>query len=63
MLKYLTGGRPMLPFDMAFIDAVSGKPVFYCIDEFDRVWLAEKPWSLFRVSVETQRANAMRRVS
>lgn len=60
MLKYLTGGRPMLPFDRAFTDSVSGKPVFYCLDAFDRVWLAEGPWSWFRVSVEPRKAMKLR---
>lgn len=45
----LTGGRPMIHAGFAFTDAVSGRSVSYYVDRLGRPWLAEGPWSLFRV--------------
>ena len=55
LLQWLLGGRPMTPLGFAFIDLVSGKPVFYFADKFGRCWLAEHPWSLFRVPAASQK--------
>lgn len=49
----LTGGRPMLYRTLAFIDRVSGKSVYRWTDRLGREWLAEGPWSLFRVEVSS----------
>lgn len=46
----LTGGRPMKLIGFAFTDRVDGRAVNYYIDKFDRLWLANGPWSRFRVS-------------
>jgi hypothetical protein len=46
----LTGGRPMRHVCFCFTDTVSGGPVHYWIDAFGNPWLANGPWSRFRVS-------------
>lgn len=48
-LFYLTGGRPMTPEGFAFVDRVTGKPVWYWSDKFGRFWMAQSKWALFRV--------------
>lgn len=49
--KQLTGGRPMIIVDFAFLDAVSGEIVFYWRDRLHgRLWLATGSWSVFRVT-------------
>lgn len=48
---YLTGGRPMKRVVHAFTDRVSGKEIYYFRDGAGLNWLAERPWSLFRVAV------------
>lgn len=45
----LTGGRPMKDKGHLFVDIVSGKSVRHYIDKFGRSWMAEGPWSIFRV--------------
>lgn len=45
-----TGGRPMVLVGFAFTDVVSGRPVSYWRDAFGKEWLAEGPWSSFRVA-------------
>lgn len=45
----LTGGRPMRVIHPAFRDVVSGRQVYRMVDAFGRGWLAERPWSRFRV--------------
>jgi hypothetical protein len=49
MIKWLTGGRPMRRLHFLFVDAVAGTPIYAFKDAFGRLWMAEKPWSLFRV--------------
>lgn len=49
LLFILTGGRPMRQIDYAFMDRVSGRAVFYWQDKLGREWLAEGPWSRFRI--------------
>jgi hypothetical protein len=49
MLWRLTGGRPMRREGYAFTDQVTGKGVLYFRDRLGRKWLAEGPWSFFRV--------------
>jgi hypothetical protein len=51
LLALLTGGRPMKRLGCAFIDKVSGREVFEFEDRCGRYWLAEKPWSWFRVGI------------
>lgn len=51
IFRWLTGGRPMKRVRYAFTDAVSGKEVFYFRDDIGLNWLAEKPWSWFRIAV------------
>lgn len=46
----LTGGRPMTREGFAFIDKVSGESVHYWRDKFGRRWMANGPWSSFRVA-------------
>jgi hypothetical protein len=48
----LTGGRPMIRIDCAFIDVVSGQEVNHYKDRLGRFWLAESEWSLFRVEAK-----------
>ena len=50
--RHFTGGRPMICDGHAFIDIVSGKPVYHFIDLFGRHWLAEHRWAFFRVENE-----------
>jgi hypothetical protein len=50
LFYWLTGGRPMRIDYCLFIDRVSGREVFACIDGFGRKWMAEGAWSWFRVS-------------
>lgn len=50
MIRWLTGGRPMRRICFCFTDIVSGKPVYMWEDGYGRPWLAERPWSLFRVA-------------
>jgi hypothetical protein len=50
MLFRLTGGRPMRRRGYAFTDVITGRPISYFTDKFERLWLAEGPWSLFRVA-------------
>ena len=45
----ITGGRPMRYNGFAFVDRVSGVRVNYYTDKFDNRWLANRPWSKFRV--------------
>ena len=49
--RWFTGGRPMQRIGHAFTDNVSGKEVDYYVDKFGRFWMAEGPWSLFRVKI------------
>lgn len=50
LVAKLTDGRPMRCIRRChFVDRVSGKSVGLYRDAFDRAWLAEGPWSLFRV--------------
>lgn len=44
-----TGGRPMILMGFAFTDVVSGRPVSYFRDAFGNEYMAEGPWSSFRV--------------
>jgi len=46
---WLTGGRPMQHLNIAFTDCVTGKTVHYWIDRFGRRWMANSPWSWFRL--------------
>ena len=48
----LTGGRPMIYKDHAFIDVVSGREVKYYTDYFGRNWMANTKWSSFRVKTQ-----------
>lgn len=48
-LYKLTGGRPMKRGEYAFRDVITGHEVYYFVDAFDRKWMAEHAWSLFRV--------------
>lgn len=49
---WLLGGRPMTALDEPpFIDVVSGHTVRYWQDRYGRQWMAEGPWSGFRVPV------------
>lgn len=36
--------------DVAIVDVVSQRSVYQWIDRLGRKWLAEGPWSLFRVA-------------
>lgn len=38
----------------AFTDCVTGKHVFYWLDGFDRVWMAESAWAWFRVRADRE---------
>lgn len=49
----LTGGRPMRQMGHRFIDRVSGKSVYAWEDKLGRTYLAEGPWSWFRVGINT----------
>jgi hypothetical protein len=48
-LYWLTGGRPMKHVEFLFTDVVSGRGVHSFIDCYGRRWMAEGPWSWFRV--------------
>lgn len=48
ILSILTGGRPMRLLSVRFQD-VEGKPVYNCVDQFGRKWLAPSRWSSARV--------------
>lgn len=50
MFYRITGGRPMKLIGFAFINVVDGRAVNYYIDKFDRIWMANGPWSRFRCS-------------
>jgi len=39
----------MIVCQRSFVDIVSGKPVYDCIDAFGRMWHANGAWSFFRV--------------
>lgn len=54
LVSVLLGGRPMEQVELAFIDRVSGKPVYRWRDKFGRYWLAESAWSRFRVRTQFQ---------
>jgi hypothetical protein len=41
----------MMRNGLAFRDVVSGAFVYFWVDTLGRRWLAEGPWSLFRVPV------------
>lgn len=45
----ILGGRPMRLIEPLFTDTVSGKAVGLYEDTLGRQWMAEGPWSLFRV--------------
>jgi hypothetical protein len=47
-VQKLLGGRPMLVCQPTFVDRVSGKTVYDCIDAYGRMWQANGPWSFFR---------------
>jgi hypothetical protein len=49
LLKKLLDGRPMRRTGYAFTDRVSGRAVYDFVDTLGRKWMAEGPWSLFRV--------------
>lgn len=49
--KYLDG-RPMDNRGLAFVDKVTGKNVYYYLDKYDRLWLAQSKWARFRVRVK-----------
>ena len=51
IFSVLTGGRPMTRGAYRFRSEINGEPVCYFTDAFGRLWLAEGPWSLFRVRV------------
>lgn len=53
MWRWLTGGRPMTRGEFRFVDIVSGRPIYYFHDLYGRLWLAERPWSRFRVNPST----------
>jgi len=38
----------MIVCQSSFVDRVSGKPVYDCIDVFGRMWHANGAWSFFR---------------
>lgn len=61
LLAKLTGGRPMRRDCLAFVDCVSGRSVCEWTDKIGRRWLAEGPWSLFRVrlSDETEQTGVL----
>lgn len=40
---------PMTRIDYAFTDAVSGRSVYYFLDQHGRRWMAEHRFSTFRV--------------
>ena len=46
---WVTGGRPMLKISDYFRDQVTERQVCYFRDHKGTVWLAEHPWSLFRI--------------
>lgn len=48
---WLLGGRPMEYLGFDFTDAVTGESVNRYRDRFGRTWLANHPWSGFRVAV------------
>lgn len=50
-LQRLLNGRPMIVVQPSFVDKVSGKTVFRCIDLFGRLWQANGRWSFFRLRV------------
>jgi hypothetical protein len=51
-IKRLLNGYPMKYEGCAFVDQVSGKEVNYYIDTLGRKWMANYPWSLFRVRID-----------
>lgn len=46
----LTGGRPMKLIGFAFTDDKDHRAVYYCLDKFDRLWMANGRWARVRVS-------------
>lgn len=56
IVALLTGGRPMKRRCHAFMNAVSGQPVFYYEDAYGRLWMAESRWDLFRVRANSEEA-------
>ncbi len=46
----LTGGRPMALVGYLFPDVATGRPVSLWLDKLGRPWIAEGPWSLFRIA-------------
>lgn len=46
------GGRPMQFICFSFQDTVSGKPVNYYKDCFNRYWMANDKWGWFRVKTD-----------
>ena len=47
LFQRITGGRPMIPIESFF--HVGDKAIWKCIDGYGRYWIAEGPWSWFRV--------------
>jgi hypothetical protein len=41
----------MQQWSFGFVDHVSGNEVYYYLDRYNRLWLAEGPWAWFRVRV------------
>ena len=40
----------------AFTDEVSKNAVYYFVDKFDRLWMAEHSWSIHRVKTNVPKA-------
>lgn len=60
LLWRLTSGRPMRRGSCAFVDVVSGQPVYYHTDRLGRRWLAEMGFGLFRVrAAEAPKGHAL----
>lgn len=52
ILFSVTGGRPMKREGPAFYDFIGHLGVSYYRDKLGRRWLAEGPWSKFRVEID-----------
>ena len=54
ILDYILGGRPMTKLDkVGFVDNISGIKINFYKDKFGREFMAQSPWSIFRVEVKT----------
>lgn len=57
--NFLTGGRPMRRREWLFTDVVSGNRVYRYEDRLGRSWMAEGPWSWFRVEAKAPTCAAL----